>query len=91
MKRLSRDGPRFHRGLSHDAGAVGNVTVHLEGVFGNILLKTGDTPSVGDKLYFDSGNAYLTTTSGGNVWAGWCFYAPAIVGANTVVAIKLKH
>ena len=76
---------------SYSAGAVGNVTLHLSGAFGNMLLHTGDTPAVGDKLYWDNTDGYLTTTSGGNVLAGHCYELPAVVNGNTVVGILLKN
>lgn len=75
---------------SFDAGTSGNVAVHLEGVFGNIKLKTGDAPAIGDKLYFDNGNGYLTTSSSGTVWAGHAWSTADASGATTVVAIRLK-
>ena len=75
---------------SHDAGDAGNVTLHLCGVFGNMKLKTADAPAIGDKLYHDDGNSYLTTTSGGNVWAGWAMSEADTSGETTVVQLKLK-
>jgi predicted RecA/RadA family phage recombinase len=83
---------------TYGAGTTGNVTVHLEGAFRGLPLKTGDTPAVGDKLYWDNGNSYLTTTSGGNVWAGWAWpildtgdtATAYVVGDTTTVALKLK-
>ncbi len=75
---------------TYSAGTVGNVTGHIRGAFGNQLLKTGDAPAVGDKLYLDTVDGYLTVTSGGNLFAGWAYSLPAVVGVNTVIALRLK-
>ena len=76
---------------SFGAGTAGNMTLLLVGVFGNMLLHTGDTPAVGDKLYLDSADGYLTTSSGGNVFAGWAMSTASVVGANTIVSLRLKQ
>jgi hypothetical protein len=76
---------------SYAAATSGNMTLNLTGVYDNIMLKTGDTPGIGDKLYFDNADSYLTTTEGEYVFAGWAWSAAVIVGANTVVAIRLKQ
>ena len=79
---------------TYGAGATGNVTVWVDGAFRGLPLHTGDTPNVGDKLYWDNTDGYLTTTVGSNVWAGWAW--PSIdggVGAvdgSGNVGLKLK-
>ena len=73
---------------SFGAGASGNVNVDLEGVFANIAKKPTDTFSIGDKLYLDSGNGYLTTTSAGNVWAGWAMVNGT--AADSTCTFKIK-
>lgn len=72
------------------AGTTGNVVVKLDGAFGNMTLKTGDTPAIGDKLYLDTTDGYLTTTASGNVWAGWCWSAPQVINNITVCGLLLK-
>ena len=61
------------------AGTSGNVTLHLQGEFNNMLLKTGDAPAIGDNLYWDNANYWLTVTAGSLVKAGRCSTLPSIV------------
>lgn len=75
---------------SFASNTTGNVVVKLDGAFGNLLLKTGDTPAIGDKLYLDTTDGYLTVTTTNNVWAGWCYQTAQVVGTNTVVGLLLK-
>ena len=73
---------------SYDAGTSGEVTLNIEGIYSNIAKKATDTFAIGDKLYLDTANSELTTTSSGNVWAGHAMS----VGANgdTTCTIRLK-
>ncbi|MEG1824337.1 MAG: DUF2190 family protein [Cloacibacillus sp.] len=58
------------------AVAVNNYAANTEGIFalkGIFALpkKTGDTFSAGCKVYWDTTNGYVTTTSTSNTHAGW--------------------
>jgi hypothetical protein len=75
---------------SYAAATSGNVTLHLEGIFSNIKLKTGDTPAVGDKLYHDNDPGELTTTAEGNVFAGHAMSTAVVGTSDTTVTIRLK-
>jgi hypothetical protein len=75
---------------SFAAGTAGNMVLLLEGAYGNMTLKTGDAPAVGDKLYLDTADGYLTVTSSGNVWAGWCYTAPVVVNSINTCGLLLK-
>jgi len=54
---------------SGDALISADVEVALKGVF-TLTKKTADDVSAGDKLYWDSGNEYLTLTAIGNTFMG---------------------
>lgn len=71
-----------------DAGTEGNVTAHLCGVWGDLPLHSGDTPAVGDKLYWDDSESELTTTSSGNVLAGWAMNDAT--SGDVTISLKLK-
>ena len=51
--------------LEHDTVDGNDGTYVMEGI-GLAPVKSSDTPSTGDFLYWDDTNKYLTTTSGGN-------------------------
>lgn len=75
---------------SYAAATEGNVTLHLTGIFGNMLLKTGDTPAIGDKLYHDADPGQLTTTAEDGVFAGHAMSVAVVGDDATTVAIRLK-
>jgi predicted RecA/RadA family phage recombinase len=74
---------------SYAAATAGNVELHLEGVFENLPKKSGDTFAAGDKVYWDDGNKYFTSTSGGNVWGGHAYYDA--VAADVLMTVRLKQ
>jgi len=84
---------------SYAPGTAGNMTLLLDGAYGNMLLNTGDTPIVGDKLYVNTTPVtinditypgVLTTTAGDNVFAGWCYSLPVVGATYTTVGLLLK-
>ena len=75
---------------TYASGTTGNVTVLLRGVYNNIAKLTTDTFNVGDKLYLDNGNGWLTTNANGgaNVWVGWAWNTGA--NGDTACSVKLR-
>ena len=58
------------------AVAANNYAANAEGVYAltcifSLPKKTGDTFTTGCKVYWDSTNGYVTTTSTNNTHAGW--------------------
>lgn len=51
------------------AAAGAKFTMHV-GRCWTVPIKTTDTPSAGDVLYWDDGNTEMTTTASGNYKAG---------------------
>ena len=72
------------------AGTAGNVTLHLEGAFGN-MAKHDPTEAwnQGDKLYAVVADGSLTATSSSNVFAGWAW--DATINGATVCSLRLKQ
>ena len=52
-----------------NAAAGGDVTITIQGIC-ELPLKSGDTPTLGAKMYWDATNKHLTTTSTGNTLVG---------------------
>lgn len=72
--------------ISDIAASTGVGAVHTEGVF-QLAKVTGTAFSQGDRLFWDTSNAYLTKTATGNKYAGMCTEA-ASSGA-TSAKVKL--
>lgn len=72
---------------NYDAGASGNVTLHLEGVFSGLAKKANDTFAVGDVVYWDNGGSYFTSTSSGNLKKGHCMVTAA--AADTTMTVRI--
>lgn len=57
-----------------DAAAGGDVTISIRGIC-ELPLKSGDNPTLGAKMYWNSTNKYLTVTKGSNTLVGCCVLA----------------
>lgn len=62
------------------------VAVMTRGLF-SLVKKSGDTPAVGAKLYWDDTNKYITTTSTSNTFVGLC--TTAALSADPTVEVLL--
>lgn len=68
--------------VATETASTGDVVEMLaEGVV-SYAMHSNETVALGEKLYFDSGNDYLTKTSSGNKPAGWA--AKAVASASTI-------
>lgn len=78
----------FLFGIAKGAAASGaTVVLEIEGVY-DVTKKAGDTFAVGDKVYWDDTNKYLTSTPTGNKWVGVAVKAAA--GADATVRSNLN-
>lgn len=68
------------------AAATGTGPLALTGVY-SLTKKAAITPAQGSRLYWDAGNAEITSSRGDGVFAGWCFQSPA--GADAEVKVTL--
>jgi predicted RecA/RadA family phage recombinase len=62
--------------------------VELEGVYNAQPKATGEAWAVGQKVYYDAGNARFTTTASTHVWAGWAFEVAQSAATTGVVKLK---
>jgi len=69
-------------GIAQTKGEIGDrISVDTVGVY-NIPVKTDDAVNVGDALYWDNTNKYLTITADSNTLAGtaWSVKAASVAG-----------
>jgi predicted RecA/RadA family phage recombinase len=71
---------------SSDAAASEETVAMFKGVFS--VTKKPEAMTLGAELYWDDTNKYLTLTSAGNTFVGYC--AKAAVGGDAEVLISLK-
>ena len=75
-------------GVAKSAAASGaQVVIETEDCF-DVTKKANDTFAVGDKIYWDDTNKYLTSTSAGNKWVG--IDIKAALAADATVRIRLN-
>jgi predicted RecA/RadA family phage recombinase len=78
----------FMFGVAMSAALTGaQVVLQTEDCY-DLAKKSGDTFAVGDKLYWDDTNKYLTSTSAGNKWVGVAIRAA--LSADTTVRTRLN-
>lgn len=74
--------------IESDASAGDNVTLNLEGVYGNVKKKAAEAWTAGDQLYFDPATGALSKDNT-KTWAGYAFADAQ--AADVVGAILLKQ
>lgn len=64
------------------------VACHVAGVF-QVAKLSSDANAVGESLYWDDTNKWLTETAGGNLYVGKCFATAAALTTTTLVALNV--
>jgi len=72
---------------AYNAGQGKPIEIATFGVY-DLPKKAGDTPAIGDKLYWDDAAKVLTTTAGGGSYVGVA--AEAALGSAPAVRIRLN-
>jgi len=72
---------------TYAASTSGNVTLHLAGVFSDLVKKEGDTFAEGAVVYWDDTEKELTSTSSGNTLAGHAYVAAG--SSATTMTVRL--